>query len=273
MLEQESLIHEQDFYDLTYSYLENCAEQNVRHTEIMFDPQTHTDRGVSFETVINGISNACKDAEGKLGVTSLLIMSYLRHLSEEEAFKTLEQSLPYKHLIKAVGLDSSEMGNPPSKFKNVFEASVKEGYIPVAHAGEEGPAEYIWEALDILNIKRIDHGNNCFEDDLIDEIVKRDIALTVCPLSNTALRVVDDLKNHPIKKMMSKGLKVTVNSDDPAYFGGQVNQNYIELQDALELTKADLYEFAKNSFQYSLLDKEQKARRIQELDVFYSQNS
>ncbi len=267
------LIHEQDFYDLTYSYLEICAEQNVRHTEIMFDPQTHTDRGVSFETVINGISNACKDAEGKLGVTSLLIMSYLRHLSEEEAFKTLEQSLPYKHLIKAVGLDSSEMGNPPSKFKNVFEASVKEGYIPVAHAGEEGPAEYIWEALDILNIKRIDHGNNCFEDDLIDEIVKRDIALTVCPLSNTALRVVDDLKNHPIKKMMSKGLKVTVNSDDPAYFGGQVNQNYIELQDALELTKADLYEFAKNSFQYSLLDKEQKARRIQELDVFYSQNS
>ncbi len=267
------LIHEQDFYDLTYSYLEKCAEQNVRHTEIMFDPQTHTDRGVSFETVINGISNACKDAEGKLGVTSLLIMSYLRHLSEEEAFKTLEQSLPYKHLIKAVGLDSSEMGNPPSKFKNVFEASVKEGYIPVAHAGEEGPAEYIWEALDILNIKRIDHGNNCFEDDLIDEIVKRDIALTVCPLSNTALRVVDDLKNHPIKKMMSKGLKVTVNSDDPAYFGGQVNQNYIELQDALELTKADLYEFAKNSFQYSLLDKEQKARRIQELDVFYSQNS
>lgn len=267
------LIHEQDFYDLTYSYLEICAEQNVRHTEIMFDPQTHTDRGVSFETVINGISNACKDAEEKLGVTSLLIMSYLRHLSEEEAFKTLEQSLPYKHLIKAVGLDSSEMGNPPSKFKNVFEASVKEGYIPVAHAGEEGPAEYIWEALDILNIKRIDHGNNCFEDDLIDEIVKRDIALTVCPLSNTALRVVDDLKNHPIKKMMAKGLKVTVNSDDPAYFGGQVNQNYIELQDALELTKADLYEFAKNSFQYSLLDTEQKASRIQELDVFYSQNS
>ena len=267
------LIHEQDFYDLTYSYLEKCAEQNVRHTEIMFDPQTHTDRGISFETVINGISNACKDAEEKLGVTSLLIMSYLRHLSEEEAFKTLEQSLPYKHLIKAVGLDSSEMGNPPSKFKNVFEASVKEGYIPVAHAGEEGPAEYIWEALDILNIKRIDHGNNCFEDDLIDEIVKRDIALTVCPLSNTALRVVDDLKNHPIKKMMEKGLKVTVNSDDPAYFGGQVNQNYIELQDALELTKADLYEFAKNSFQYSLLDTEQKASRIKELDVFYSQNS
>ena len=267
------LIQEKDFYDLTYSYLEKCAEQNVRHTEIMFDPQTHTDRGVAFETVITGISKACQDAEEKLGVTSLLIMSYLRHLSEEAAFKTLEQSLPFKHLIKAVGLDSSEMGNPPSKFKNVFEASVKEGYIPVAHAGEEGPAEYIWEALDILNIKRIDHGNNCFEDDLIDEIVKRDIALTVCPLSNTALRVVDDLKNHPIKKMMARGLKVTVNSDDPAYFGGQVNQNYIELQAALELSKAELYEFAKNSFQYSLLSQEQKSVRIEELDGFYSKNS
>jgi len=266
------LIHEQDFYDLTYSYLEKCAEQNVRHTEIMFDPQTHTDRGISFETVINGISNACKDSEKKLGVTSLLIMSYLRHLSEEEAFKTLEQSLPFKHLIKAVGLDSSEMGNPPSKFKNVFEASVKEGYIPVAHAGEEGPAAYIWEALDILNIKRIDHGNNCFEDDLIDEIIKRDIALTVCPLSNTALRVVDDLKNHPVKKMMAKGLKITINSDDPAYFGGQVNQNYIELQEALDLTRDELYEFARNSFQYSLLDTEQKSFRIAELEAFYSKN-
>ena len=267
------LIHEKDFYDLTYSYLMKCSEQNVRHTEIMFDPQTHTERGVSFETVITGITKACQDAQEKLNVSSLLIMSYLRHLSEEDAFKTLEQSLPFKHLIKAVGLDSSEMGNPPSKFKNVFEASVKAGYIPVAHAGEEGPAEYIWEALDILNIKRIDHGNNCFEDDLIDEIVKRDIALTVCPLSNTALRVVDDLKNHPIKKMMARGLKVTVNSDDPAYFGGQVNQNYIELQDALNLSKAELYEFALNSFQYSLLNDEQKSVRIEELDAFYSKNS
>ena len=245
------LIVEKDFYDLTYNYLKKCAEQNVRHTEIMFDPQTHTHRGISFETVITGISKACEEAEKTLGVTSLLIMSYLRHLSEEDAFKTLTQSLPFKHLIKAVGLDSSEMGNPPSKFEKVFAASVKEGYIPVAHAGEEGPAEYIWEALNLLDIKRIDHGNNCFENDLIKEIIKRDIALTVCPLSNTALQVVDDLKNHPIKKMMDKGLKVTVNSDDPAYFGGQVNQNYVEIQEALGLTKADLYELAKNSFQYS----------------------
>ena len=266
------LIKEQDFYDLTWAYLESCAKENVRHTEIMFDPQTHTDRGVSFETVITGISNACKDAKKEFGITSFLIMSYLRHLSEEKAFKTLEQSLPYKHLIKAVGLDSSEMGNPPSKFKNVFEASVKEGYIPVAHAGEEGPAAYIWEALDLLHVKRIDHGNNCFEDALIDEIVKRDIALTVCPLSNTALQVVDYLKNHPVKKMMARGLKVTINSDDPAYFGGQINQNYIELQDALGLSKEDLFEFAKNSFQYSLLDGPTKEKYISELVSFYSKN-
>jgi adenosine deaminase len=266
------LIHEQDFYDLTWSYLEKCAEQNVRHTEIMFDPQTHTKRGVSFETVINGISRACKDAELKLNVSSLLIMSYLRHLSEEEAFETLKESLPFKHLIKAVGLDSSEKGNPPSKFKNVFEASVNEGYIPVAHAGEEGPASYIWEALDILKIKRIDHGNNCFEDELIAEIIARDIALTVCPLSNTALKVVEDLKDHPVKRMMELGLKVTINSDDPAYFGGQVNTNYIELQKALNLTKQDLYEFAKNSFQYSLLEEDVKKERLEELNLFFEQN-
>jgi len=264
------LITEQDFYDLTYSYLQKCASQNVRHTEIMFDPQTHTERGISFETVINGISKACTDAKDKLNVSSLLIMSYLRHLSEEDAFKTLKQSLPFKHLITAVGLDSSEKGNPPSKFQRVFEASIKEGYIPLAHAGEEGPPEYVWEALDILKIHRIDHGNNCLKDEaLVNEIIKRDIALTVCPLSNTALQVVTDLKDHPLKKMMELGLKVTINSDDPAYFGGQVNQNYIDTQEALNLTKQDLYELAKNSFQYSLLDQKAKQQYIQELDMFY----
>ena len=221
------LIHEQDFYDLTYDYLKKCAEQNVRHTEIMFDPQTHTERGIDFSVVITGIHKACVDAKRNLGVSSLLIMSYLRHLSEEEAFKTLEQSLPFKHLITAVGLDSSEKGNPPSKFKDVFIASVKEGYIPLAHAGEEGNADYVWEALNILKIKRIDHGNNSLQDEkLIQEIIRRDLALTVCPLSNTALQVVEDLKDHPLKKMMDLGLKVTINSDDPAYFGGQVNKNY-----------------------------------------------
>ena len=267
------LITKQDFYDLTYSFLEKCAAQNVRHTEIMFDPQTHTERGVSFETVIKGISNACKDAEEKLGVSSLLIMSYLRHLSEEDAFKTLKQSLPFKHLIAAVGLDSSEKGNPPSKFKKVFEASVKQGYIPLAHAGEEGPPDYVWEALDILKIQRIDHGNNCLLDSsLVEEIVKRDIALTVCPLSNTALQVVDDLRNHPLKKMMDLGLKVTINSDDPAYFGGQVNQNYIDIQKALNLTKQQLYELANNSFQYSLLENSMKKVYLEELKTYWENN-
>ena len=268
------LTTEQDFYDLTYSYLQKCATQNVRHTEIMFDPQTHTERGISFKTIINGISKACDDAKEKLNVSSLLIMSYLRHLSEEDAFKTFNQSLPFKSKIAAIGLDSSEKGNPPSKFKNVYEASIKEGYIPVAHAGEEGSAAYVWEALDILGIKRIDHGNNSLQDEkLIQEIIKRDLALTVCPLSNTALQVVDDLKNHPLKKMMDLGLKVTINSDDPAYFGGQVNKNYMEIQKALNLTKSDLFELAKNSFQYSFLDDKTKQIYLTELKNYYKLNS
>lgn len=267
------LINERDFYDLTYSYLEKCASQNVKHTEIMFDPQTHTERGISFSTVIKGIHKACEDAKNNLGVSSILIMSYLRHLSEEEAFKTLEQSLPFKDWITAVGLDSSEKGNPPSKFKNVFEASVKEGYIPLAHAGEEGDADYVWEALDILKIKRIDHGNNSLQDpDLVKEIVRREIALTVCPLSNKALQVVPELKNHPLKKMMNSGMKVTVNSDDPAYFGGQVNQNFIEIQEALGLTKEDIYILAKNSFEYSLLSRDSKERLLAEVDEYYQKN-
>jgi adenosine deaminase len=268
------LIHEKDFYDLTYCYLKKCAAQNVRHAEIMFDPQTHTDRGVSFETVINGISKACEDAEKKLGISSLLIMSYLRHLSEEEAFKTLQESIPFKDKITAVGLDSSEKGNPPSKFQKVFEASVEHGYIPLAHAGEEGDSDYVWQALDLLKIKRIDHGNNSLQDEaLIQEIKKRDIALTVCPLSNTALQVVDSLQNHPLKKMMDLGLKVTINSDDPAYFGGQVNTNFIEIQKALNLSKEDLYVLARNSFQYSLLENSKKEKFINELDSYYKINS
>ncbi len=267
------LVKEQDFYDLTFSYLQKCAVQNVRHTEIMFDPQTHTERGIAFETVITGISRACKDAKKKLNVSSLLIMSYLRHLSEEDAFKTLQQSLPYKELITAIGLDSSEKGNPPSKFKNVFQASVDQGYIPLAHAGEEGSSDYVWEAIDLLKIIRIDHGNNALQDpNLVKEIIKRDFALTLCPLSNISLQVVDDLKEHPLKKMMELGLKVTVNSDDPAYFGGQINQNFIEVQKALDLSKEDLYELAKNSFQYSLLNENMKQEYLQELKTFYKEN-
>ena len=267
------LIKEQDFYDLTYAYLKKCAAQNVRHTEIMFDPQTHTDRGISFETVITGISRACADAKSKLGVSSLLIMSFLRHLSEEQAFKTLEQSFAFRHLITAVGLDSSEKGNPPSKFVKVYKASVKMGYISLAHAGEEGDASYVWEALNLLKIKRIDHGNNALQDPkLVQEIIKRDMALTVCPLSNTALKVVENLKDHPLKKMMDLGLKVTINSDDPAYFGGQINQNYIEIQKALSLTKDDLYLLAKNSFEYSLLARSEKEFFKAELELYYQSN-
>jgi len=267
------LIKEQDFYDLTYAYLKKCAAQNVRHTEIMFDPQTHTNRGISFETVITGISRACADAKSKLGVSSLLIMSFLRHLSEEQAFKTLEQSFAFRHLITAVGLDSSEKGNPPSKFVKVYKASVNMGYIPLAHAGEEGDASYVWEALNLLKIKRIDHGNNALQDPkLVQEIIKRDMALTVCPLSNTALKVVENLKDHPLKKMMDLGLKVTINSDDPAYFGGQINQNYVEIQKALSLTKDDLYLLAKNSFEYSLLARSEKEFFKAELELYYQSN-
>ncbi len=191
-------------------------------------------------------------------------------MTEEEAFDTLKQSLAFKDKIKAVGLDSSEKGNPPSKFKNVYKASIKEGYIPLAHAGEEGDADYIWEAIDILKIKRIDHGNNALQDPkLVQEIIERDIALTVCPLSNKALQVVPDLKNHPLKKMMELGLKPTINSDDPAYFGGQINQNYIEIQKALNLTKRDLYALASNSFQYSLLDENEKIKQLQNLTGYF----
>ena len=263
------LLYERDFYDLTMAYFAHCAEENVVHTEIMFDPQTHTKRGISFETVINGIQKAREDAKEKYGISSLLIMSYLRHLSEEDAFETLEQSLPYKHLIKAVGLDSSEKGNPPSKFQKVFEASIKEGYVPVAHAGEEGPAEYIWEALDLLKISRIDHGNNCLTDEvLIKKLVDEKIALTVCPLSNLELKVVDDLKYHPLKKMLNLGLKATVNSDDPAYFGGYMNANFLQTAEALDLTQEEIKTLVKNSFEYSLLSDDEKQKYLIQVENF-----
>ena len=263
------LLYERDFYDLTMAYFAHCAEENVVHTEIMFDPQTHTKRGISFETVINGIQKAREDAQEKYGISSLLIMSYLRHLSEEDAFETLEQSLPYKHLIKAVGLDSSEKGNPPSKFQKVFEASIKEGYVPVAHAGEEGPAEYIWEALDLLKIARIDHGNNCLTDEvLVKKLVDEKIALTVCPLSNLELKVVDDLKDHPLKKMLNLGLKATVNSDDPAYFGGYMNANFLQTAEALDLTQEEIKTLVKNSFEYSLLSDDEKQKYLIQVENF-----
>lgn len=261
------LIHEKDFYDLAMAYYQKCYENNVIHTEIMFDPQTHTERGIAFETVISGLQKARLDAKEKWGINSLFIMSYLRHLPEESAFETLKQSLPYKKWITSVGLDSSEMGNPPSRFKDVFAASVKEGYVPVAHAGEEGPSEYIWEAIEVLKVARIDHGNRCLEDDkLVNEIVKRDLALTVCPLSNLELRNTDVMANHPLKKLLDKGIKATVNSDDPAYFGGYINANFIAIQEALDLSKEEIITLVQNSFKHSFATDEQKKSYLEQVD-------
>ncbi len=267
----EVLIEENDFFDLTYAYLLKCKSQNIRHAEIMFDPQTHTDRGIPFETVISGIQRACDKAAEELDISTLLIMSFLRHLPESSAFSTLKDSLPFKHLIKAVGLDSSEKGNPPSKFENVFKAAREQGYIPLAHAGEEGPSEYICEAIDLLKIVRIDHGNRILDDArLVERVKSSDMALTLCPLSNVALKVIDKLEDFPLNQMLDKGLKITINSDDPAYFGGQLNENYAALSKALNLNKKTLYSLAKNSIAYSLLAPERKTILLQELETYYS---
>jgi adenosine deaminase len=257
------LLHERDFYDLTMAYLIRCKEDNVVHTEIFFDPQTHTDRGVAFETMFKGIHGALKAAERELGITSHMIMCFLRHLSEEDAFKTLKDSLPFKKDILAVGLDSSEVGHPPAKFQRVFEAAIKEGYLTVAHAGEEGPPAYIWEALDLLKIKRIDHGVRALEDEkLMERIIKEKIPLTVCPLSNLKLCVFKKLSDHNLKKLLQRGVKVTINSDDPAYFGGYANQNYIETAEALDLSADELKTLAVNSFEASFLDEKIKKEWI-----------
>ncbi len=267
------LLKEEDFFDLTLTYFKKIATQNVIHTEIMFDPQTHTDRGIDFSTVINGIKSAQDTAKEEFGISSKLIMSFLRHLDTQSAYKTLQQSLPFKNLITAVGLDSSELGNPPSKFKDVFAEAKEVGYLAVAHAGEEGPAEYVWEAINLLNVDRIDHGNNSLEDSkLVETLVKNKMPLTVCPLSNVKLRNVDKIENHPIKIMLNKGLVATVNSDDPAYFGGYMNENYQAITDALNLSKDDLYQLSLNSFNSAFLDTEEKAGLIGKLDKFYDEN-
>jgi len=265
------LVKEQDFYDLTYTYLEKLHAQNVVHAEIFFDPQTHTERGIAFEVVFEGIWRALEDGAKNFGLSSKLIMCFLRHLSEDSAQKTLEQALPFKERIVGVGLDSSELGNPPSKFQNVFAAARKAGFLLVAHAGEEGPAEYVWEAINLLDVDRIDHGNRCMDDpELVKVLAEKQIALTVCPLSNLKLCVVDDLKDHPMKRMLEANLLVTSNSDDPAYFGGQVNANYTDLAVALGLSKADLYQLAKNSFTGSFLSEVEKAKYIAILDEYYA---
>tara|TARA_B100000809_G_scaffold31690_1_gene27611 strand:+ start:569 stop:1588 length:1020 start_codon:yes stop_codon:yes gene_type:complete len=267
------LLHEQDFYDLTWAYLMKVHEQNLIHTEIFFDPQTHTDRGVSFDTVIQGIHNALVDGEKKLGISSKIIMCFLRHLDEAAAFDTLEQALHYKEWIVGVGLDSSEMGHPPSKFERVFSKALAEGFITVAHAGEEGPAEYVWEALNLLKVSRIDHGNRSLDDDqLIQHLAETQIPLTVCPLSNLELKVVEDLKDHPLLQLLDSGLMVTINSDDPAYFGGYMNVNYIQIATALNLSKKQITELAKNSFKSSFLSKSEKEKLIQQVESYYQNN-
>lgn len=267
------LITEKDFYDLTWAYIEKIYRENVLHAEIFFDPQTHTDRGILFKTAITGIHNALKDANEKLGISSDLILCFLRHLDADSAMKTLEEAIPFRNWITAVGLDSSELGHPPSKFREVFDKARALRFLTVAHAGEEGPAEYVREAVDYLKVSRIDHGNNALHDEkLVKELVKRRIPLTVCPLSNLKLKVVSDLKDHPLKKMLQKGLVATINSDDPAYFGGYINENYIAVSDALSLTKDDIYQLARNSFEASFLPQEQKGLLIKKLDDYMELN-
>ncbi|WP_343682542.1 adenosine deaminase [Acinetobacter baylyi] len=261
------LINEQDFYDLAWAYFKKCAEDRVVHTEMFFDPQTHTERGVSFEIVLNGLKRACKDAKEHLGISSHLIMCFLRHLSEEDAFKTLEQVLPYKADIIAVGLDSSEVGHPPSKFARVFEKAREEGFLVVAHAGEEGPPEYVWEALDLLKVNRIDHGVRSEEDPaLMQRLIQEKMPLTVCPLSNLKLCVVNDMKEHNIRRLLNQGVHVTVNSDDPSYFGGYMNDNFVAIQAALDLSNEELKKLAINSFEASFIDEEEKQNWIEEIN-------
>ncbi|UVE18388.1 adenosine deaminase [Pseudomonas sp. LS44] len=239
---------EQDFYDLTWAYLRKCKQQNVIHTEPFFDPQTHTDRGIAFKVVLNGIQQALKDGREQLGISSGLILSFLRHLPEEAAFQTLEQAMPYRDAFIAVGLDSSEKGFPPRLFERVFAKARSEGLIAVAHAGEEGPPEYVWEALDLLKVARIDHGVRAAEDPkLMQRIIDEQIPLTVCPLSNTKLCVFDHMRHHNILDMLEAGVKVTVNSDDPAYFGGYVTENFAALHEHLGMSEAQAKRLAQNS--------------------------
>jgi len=260
---------EQDFYDLTWAYLDRVARQNVVHAEIFFDPQGHTERGVKFDTVINGICRALEDGKKKLNVSSRLIMCFLRHMSEKEAFKTLDLALAHKDKIVGVGLDSSEKSHPPSKFARVFACARQEGFLTMAHAGEEGPPEYVWEALDQLKVNRIDHGNRSLEDEkLIAHLVKEGIALTVCPLSNLRLCMVRNMKQHPLRRMLDLGLKATINSDDPAYFGGYINENYRAVAAALSLDKDHLVTAARNSIEASFLDSAAKAALRSKLDNY-----
>ena len=255
------LIHEQDFFDLTWAYLLRCQQDNVVHTEIFFDPQTHTDRGIEFDTVIGGIHRALVRAEVELNISSRLILCFLRHLDETAAFATLEQALPHRDKIIAVGLDSSEKGNPPEKFQRVFERALKEGFLTVAHAGEEGPASYISDSLSLLKVSRIDHGVRCVEDPiLVQRLIADCIPLTVCPLSNIKLRVFDSMVQHNIVDLLRRGLCVTINSDDPAYFGGYITENFLAVAEAHSMTTGEIAQFSFNAIAASFTSKHEKQR-------------
>ncbi|NOJ13501.1 adenosine deaminase [Vibrio splendidus] len=268
------LIHEQDFYDLTWAYLLKCQQDNVVHTEIFFDPQTHTERGIAFEVITSGITQALNQAEQELGISSQLIMCFLRHLDEDSAFETLKQALPYKDKIIAVGLDSSEEGNPPEKFKHVFQEAINQGFLTVAHAGEEGPAQNISDALSLLGITRIDHGVRCVEDeDLMEQLIAKRTPLTVCPLSNTKLKVFNTMQEHNIVELLRKGLCVTINSDDPAYFGGYMNDNFLAVANAHPLTKNELAQFSINAVEASFISPHAKEDLIAQVRQYLAENT
>ena len=263
----KALVTSADFEDLTRAYLRKAQAQNIKHAEIFFDPQAHTDRGIAFGTVIDGLWAAVSRSQAEFGVSAKLIMCFLRDQSAKSAMDTLEAALPYRDRIIAVGLDSAEVGNPPSKFQGVFDRARAEGFLTVAHAGEEAPPSYVWEALDLLKVSRIDHGVRSMEDPVLVERLRRtQMPLTVCPLSNLRLRVVHSLAQHPLKKMLDAGLRATLNSDDPAYFGGYVVDNYRQIASALELAPDEIIALAKNSFLASFIDDETKRRYIEEID-------
>jgi adenine deaminase len=261
------LLKEQDFYDLTWAYLERAHAQHVRHVEPFFDPQTHTDRGVAFQTVVDGIARALADGQRTLGISSRLIMCFLRHLPADAAMRTLEAALPFRDRIVGVGLDSSERGHPPADFVAVFDRARREGFRAVAHAGEEGPPEYIRQALDELKVSRIDHGVRCVEDPrLVDRLVRERVPLTVCPLSNVKLRVVSRIEDHPVKRMLDHGLCVSLNSDDPAYFGGYITDNYLAVARVFSLSAAEIVTIARNAIESTFLDAADRQRLLAELE-------
>lgn len=261
------LVTEQDYYDLASAYLERAHADNVRHVEMFFDPQGHTSRGIAFATVVDGLTRAIADARARLGIDAGLIMCFLRDLDEADAERTLDAALPFRDRIIGVGLDSAERGNAPSKFKNVFRRAGDAGLFLTAHAGEEGPASYVWEALDVLGVARIDHGNHALDDPaLVARLARQRTPLTVCPLSNLRLRVVDDLAHHPLRRMLDKGVAASVNSDDPAYFGGYINRNYLAVSEALGLGRDEIAAVVRNGITASLLPAAEKAEALADVE-------